>query len=59
MTVGELISYLALFKSDTKVVLGQVNTSKVVEDIHANTYYPQDLNRCEQWVVIDPGPKYQ
>jgi len=55
LTVGKLIKFLEAFPPNTKVVLGQLGTSDVITECHANTYYPED--NIEQWplVVLDCG----
>jgi hypothetical protein len=54
LTVGKLKKYLECYPDDTKVVLGQVDTSEVGMDCWANSYYPPNLP-CTTWVVIDHG----
>lgn len=58
MTTGELIKYLSAFPKDTKVVMGQMNSDEVIEECHANTYYPPHLD-LTVWVVIDAGERYK
>lgn len=53
LTVGKLKNFLDGFPDDTKVVLGQQGTGKILKDCWANTYYPPGQNKT--WVIIDPG----
>lgn len=54
LTVGKLKQYLNCFPDDTKIVVGDKDSSDVSLDCHANTYYPPD-KEFTTWVVIDHG----
>lgn len=56
LTVKKLKQFLAAFSDDTKVVLGSHGgPAGVIDECHANTYYPPNNPEKGPWVIIDPG----